>query len=381
VTDGLDLETKDHAKCGSKMVKAAAVKCQGLLGAESKYQKSRTKPTAADKRSKDTAKVRAKFTKAFDKAKGSCPTTATTDAIEGRVDAIVDRVVHDTLNSAAAGDGAYITIAGVPTTYEGRTYTPVCIDGSPYKFFARRGTVNKLVMYYQGGGACWEQSTCSLKTCDQTVGDGDNPANANSGFADLTNPANPFRDWNVVFVSYCTGDIHFGNAFQNYTFNNTFVPIHHRGFVNAQVVEKWAREHFVAPDELFITGSSAGAYGAIFNSAYLMTRTWPAARAFVLGDAGNGVITDEFLQGPLNNWNFDAHLPRFVPALDQPLTDLQFGEVYPAAADFFPNARFAQYTTAFDGGLGGQTSFYQVMLHPTDIAAWQRWWEASCVHV
>jgi hypothetical protein len=144
------------------------------------------------------------------------------------------------------------------------------------------------------------------------------------------------------------------------------------------VVEKWAREHFVAPDDLFITGSSAGAYGAIFNSSYLMSRTWPAARAFVLADAGNGVITDDFLHGPLSNWNFDPHIPRFIPALDKPFDQITSADIWPAGAGYFPNARFAQYTATFDGGGGGQTQFYQVMLNPTNIAAWTRWWEASC---
>ena len=36
--------------------------------------------------------------------------------------------------------------------------------------------------------------------------------------------------------------------------------------MNAQVVEKWAREHFVTPEQVFVTGSSAGAYGAIASS-------------------------------------------------------------------------------------------------------------------
>jgi hypothetical protein len=237
-------------------------------------------------------------------------------------------------------------------------------------------------MYYQGGGACWNYATCSTALSlfdDDVIPSQDDPSLVTTGLANFSNPANPFKDWNVVFVSYCTGDIHFGDAFVNYTLPNAQdIPIHHRGWINSQVVEKWAREHFVAPDDVFITGSSAGAYGAVFNSSYLLSRTWPAARGFVLGDAGNGVITDDFLHGPLNNWNIDGHLPRFIPELDKPFSELTFGDVYPAGAKYFPNARFAQYTSAYDGGGGGQTQFYQVMLNPGNISAWVRWWEASC---
>src|SRR5262249_60953524 len=105
---------------------------------------------------------------------GACPTTATAESAQAQVDAASEGILFDLVASPAAGDGGFITIDGVKTTYEGRDFDPKCVDGSPYKFFARRGTVNKLVMYYQGGGACWEQTTCSLHTCDQSVDDSDN---------------------------------------------------------------------------------------------------------------------------------------------------------------------------------------------------------------
>ena len=98
-----------------------------------------------------------------------------------------------------------------------------------------------------------------------------------------------------------------------------------------------------------------------------MSRTYPAARAFVLGDAGNGVITDDFLHNELAHWNFDPHMPRFIPALDKPFSEIKSEDIWPAGAEYFTNARFAQYTSAFDGGGGGQTQFYQVMLNPTNV--------------
>ena len=381
VNAGLDLGTKDDAKCGSKIVKAAALKCQGLLLAESTYQKQRTKTGAAAKRDAVVGKVKAKFASAFARAKGTtCSTSATATDIEDRVDAIVDRIVRDTLTSAQAGTGPYISIAGVPTTYEGRTFTPVCMDGSPYRFFARRGTVNKLVVYYQGGGACWEQLTCSIPVCDKDVTDDDNPNGASSGFADLSNPANPFRDWNAVFVSYCSCDIHFGDAAQDYSNTNPANPIHveHRGYQNSKVVEKWAREHFLAPEEIFVTGSSAGAYGAWFN-APLLHKVWPSAHFNVLADAGNGVVTQQFLEQYFPNWNFEANLPPDIPELKQVLDD---GEGIPGYTEVitekFPNTNWAHYATAFDGGLGGQTGFYNIMLNDNDVTAALTWWNGSC---
>jgi hypothetical protein len=381
VNTGLDLGTKDNAKCGSRIVKAAALKCQALLGAEGIYQKQRTKTGAAAKRTASVEKIKAKFATAFAKAKGSsCPTSATATDIEDRVDAIVDRIVRDTLTSAAAGTGPYVSIAGVPTTYNNEQLNPVCMNGSPYRFFARRGTVNKLVVYYQGGGACWEQLTCTLPACDTSVTDGDNPNRASSGFADLSNPANPFRDWNAVFVSYCSCDIHFGDAARDYTNFDPAHPLHveHRGYQNSKVVEKWAREHFLAPEEIFVTGSSAGAYGAWFN-APLLHRVWPSAHFNVLADAGNGVVTQQFLETYFPTWDFEKHLPPDIPELK---TVLDNGEGIPGYTEViartFPNTNWAHYTTAFDGGSGGQTGFYNIMLHNNDPVAALSWWEGSC---
>src|SRR5262249_31745869 len=198
--------------------------------------------------------------------------------LEDQVDAISTRITRDILASPEAGDGAFVGVAAGPTTYQGVQLNPTCLNGTPYKFWARRGTVNKLLVYYQGGGACWEQITCTLPACDTSVGDDDDPSRVHTGFGDVANPANPFRDWSVVFVSYCSCDIHFGDASQDYANFDPAHPKHveHRGYENARVVEKWAREHFLAPDTVFVAGSSAGAYGAWFN-APLHEKVWPSA--------------------------------------------------------------------------------------------------------
>jgi hypothetical protein len=273
-------------------------------------------------------------------------------------------------------DTAFQVISPVgPIEYEGRTLNPMCMDGSPYHFFAKRGSVNKLLMYYQGGGACWEQLTCSLPACDTNVDPdgGDNPNNRASGFGDLSNPHNPFRDWHIVFVAYCSCDVHFGDAAQDY-------PLHveHRGYDNARAAEKWAREHFPDPEEVFVTGSSAGAYGAFFHAPLLQDDAFPSAVFTVLGDAGNGVITQDFLERYFPNWNFLGNLPTDIPGL---LEVFENGSGIPGYTELmahrYPATNWAHYTTAYDGGPGGQTGFYNLMLEDNPAAA-LTWWEGSC---
>ncbi len=282
----------------------------------------------------------------------------------------------DDATQAIAPDEAFRTISPVgPIEYEGQQLSPQCMDGSPYHFFVRRGSVNKVLMYYQGGGACWEQLTCSVPVCDDNVNPegGDNPNNRSSGFGDYNNPNNPFRDWHIVFVSYCSCDIHFGDAAQDY-------PLHveHRGYQNARVAEKWARENFPNPDEVFVTGSSAGAYGALFHGP-LLHNAWPNAKFSILADAGNGVITDSFLQLNFPNWNFVGNLPPDIPELEQVLNDGEGMVGYmDVVTDRFPDTAWGNYSTAFDGGTGGQTGFYNVMLNDNDPLDAVTWWEGSC---
>src|SRR5262245_44086283 len=375
VNEGLDLSDKKEAKCGRMLLAAAARKCTRLLGLESNWVRNLAKDPQGVKRANGRNNVTEQFTNTFNRQRRlGCPTAATADGLETLVDGLVTDVVTKTTISPNVSDTSFTTISPTGTTpYLGKNLTPVCMNGTPYEFFVKRGSVNKLLIYYQGGGACWDSLTCSIPTCDNSVVPGDNPQNANTGFANQSDPRNPFRDWNVVFVSYCGCDVHFGDAAQDYP-----PHVEHRGYDNSRIVEKWAREHFVNPDQIFVTGSSAGAYGAWFN-APLHEFVWPASRFQVLADAGNGVITPDFLQNEFNNWDFRRNVPNTIPgvveSLDEGTGIVGFTQ---AVTSFFPATRWAQYATAFDGGSGGQTGFYNIMLNNNNPAAALTWWNGSC---
>jgi hypothetical protein len=383
VNGGLNVGDEDDANCGAALLGAAADRCAAVLAAESRHVGDLVGDRDGSRRDADTAAAGAAFSAEWTATTAAgCATTATEAGVAALVDTAAARLVLDTIVAPGVTAGTYTTISPTGSIeYLGKTLTPVCMDGSPYHFFVRRGTVNKLVMYYQGGGACWEGLTCALPTCDSSVEPtgSDNPNDFSSGFADLDNPANPFRDWHSVIVSYCSCDIHFGDAARDYETGNP-QPLHveHRGFHNAGVAEKWAREHFVNPEQVFVTGSSAGAYGAWFNAVPLQ-RAWPASRFDVVADAGNGVITEGFLTGPFANWDFTRNLPDDIPGVRESIEDRTGIVGYTEAVTrFFPDTDWAHYTTAFDGGGGGQTGFYNIMLHDNFPLAALTWWEASC---
>jgi hypothetical protein len=380
INSGLDLADRGDANCGADLVKAAALKIHSFLLAEGKHTKQVPAGGDAAKREEEQARASEKFSAAW--ARAACPTDADEGDIEGRLDALSRDVVFHTVVAPQLDDSEFQPVSPTgPIEYEGRTLDPRCgFDDDPdYHFFVKRGSVNKVVMYYQGGGACWENLTCSIPVCkDGADPVSDDPDNFSGGFGDVSNPDNPFKDWNVVFVTYCTCDIHFGDVDQTYT--GLFPPINvsHRGFQNAKVAEKFARENFLNPDVVFVTGSSAGGYGALFHGP-LLHDVWPLAEFKVLGDASNGVITPGFLQNEFNNWNFTANLPDDVPGVIDSITSGEGMVAFiDAVADYYPETTWANYTTAYDGGTGGQTGFYNVMLNNNNPAAALSWWQGSC---
>jgi len=385
---GLDLDRHSRKRCESRLVKAAAEACEELLEAESDHLLDRSEDRLREQLRADRRAALSDFEEAWNKVdRQQCEILTDRDEIEGLLQQLVSDVVHVASVSPSVSTDWEMVVPDDAVEYRGRTLEPTCSDGSPWVFFVRRGSVNKLIVNYQGGGACWNGPTCLGvpelgidPTFKQTAGASDNPAGWSSGLADLSNPANPFADWNAIFVPYCTGDVHWGDAVVEHVLPAPLVgsgTIHHKGFVNAQVAEKWAREHFVHPDEVFVTGSSAGAYGAIMNSLYLQEFAYPSARFEVLGDAGNGVVTQDFLEDHISKWGIEANLPAWIPGLNVPITELNMADLYVEAAGTYPQNRFATYTTAYDGGEGGQTGFYHVMT-TDNVILWLRWWESSC---
>jgi hypothetical protein len=349
---------------------SAAGYAAGAIKARGKYIKDPVKDPGKAKMTASIAKATAKYL-TDTMANATVVTAATT----------LENDLWVGTTTAPNYPTAFQSISPVgPITYGKKELNPGCVHGDPYMYWARKGTSNNLLMYYQGGGACWNDLTCFVaNTCKKTATLADNPDLAGVGFADYDNPENPFSDWNVVFVSYCSCDVHWGEA--NDKVYGVQDPVDHLGRVNAAVAEKFAREHFLDPDRVVATGSSAGSYGAIMNSYYLMKEVWPNADYAVLGDAGVGVITQDFLDKYIDNWNITANFPEDLEGVALPVQNLSLVDLIDGLAGKFPAARFANYDASYDGGGGSQCQFFQAMNHPTGTllaSEGQKWWERCC---
>lgn len=246
-----------------------------------------------------------------------------------------------------------------------------------YSFFVKGGIKDNLVIYFEGGGACWDSMNCLYApTYTQEVNvTADDLNNYTSGIFDTDNPNNPFNGWYYVFIPYCTGDIHWGAADTVYQDYLDQIPgvnswtIHHRGFVNFQVVLKWVTDNFLWPRKIFVTGSSAGGYGAIMAFPYIK-QAFPFSRVYVLGDAANGVIGEDFQKSSIYNWNIQ--IPTWIPGFENGYTpDITMEDVYVDIAHYYPFSKLAQFSSAWDWN---QTFFYYVMLDLYNPGNWQTGW-------
>lgn len=250
----------------------------------------------------------------------------------------------------------------------------ICADGSPYAFFVHPGTVNKVVVDFEGGGACWSDGTCGLSGPFQANLDASSSARYREetpvGLYDRDNPDNPVADWHHVFVSYCTADVHLGDSEQVYDTAQGERTIQHRGQRNVAAVLGWLEESFSAPEAVFVTGCSAGGYGAALYTSQL-AELYPEARVTQLGDCGAGIIPEGFAEDGLERWNIAEVLPEGVD-LSAGVPATFMADAYIAIGEQHPNVRLAQYNSALDGI---QIDFYARMIgaDPRDPAVAEAW--------
>ena len=290
VNAGLDLGTR-HDASAVPAPPGGRRKCARLLGAERGLGAQPREGSERRKRARrGRARAAATFTDAFDRQRRKgCPTGATATGSKTQVDGLVAGVVteHDRV-AQRRRHAVHDDLADRHDEYSGKTSPRTASTGTPYHFFVKRGSVNKLLMYYQGGGACWDALTCCVPGLrHDRRRRGDNPQHATTGFADLERPAQsvPGLEHRLRVVLQLRRPLRRRRA-------GLRDPLHveHRGYQNSRIAEKWAREHFVEPGGGLRHRLERRRLRRLVQRAAAQ-RVWPASQFQVLADAGNGVIT------------------------------------------------------------------------------------------
>ena len=195
------------------------------------------------------------------------------------------------------------------------TWVPIpeakCRDGSETGFAIRaKPDSKKLMIYLQGGGACFNQATCfaNPQNFDFASWKG---SQSSGGILSNTNAANPVKDWNAVFFPYCSGDI-FGGSAESGDVPSGPQDQRFTGVGNVLASLKRIVPTFPNVDQVLLTGSSAGGFGAAISYERVAKAFCPRPVAMI-DDAGP-VMSDTYLAPCLQKrfrdvWNLNAGLP------------------------------------------------------------------------
>ena len=127
-------------------------------------------------------------------------------------------------------------------------------DGSEWHGIFRKGTENKVVVYFFGGGVSITPETseggkefyATNMTAQDFVAQGGIGSNAEG---------NPFKDWSFIVIPYATGDFHAGTGI--YEGKKT---VYHTGYSNYSAYIEQIKPYVGKPDTLLVTGFSAGGF-------------------------------------------------------------------------------------------------------------------------
>jgi hypothetical protein len=189
----------------------------------------------------------------------------------------------------------------------------LCRDGSSTGLWLRRGTTDKLVIFFDGGGACFNPLTCANNLASYDHSEHGPPSS--SGIFTEDSAVNPVGDWHIIFVPYCTGDVHAGDrpdqVVDGVDGTQQFVGYRNGAEFLERIVPTWPHLSHV-----LVTGSSAGGFGAGVQYDRIV-RAFPKAKVTLLDDSGPplppGVLAPCLQQRWADLWGFEDVMPKGCP--------------------------------------------------------------------
>ncbi len=229
-----------------------------------------------------------------------------------------------------------------------------CGDGSPTGIGVYPGS-SDLLVFLDGGGACWDWQTCfgplrnlSIITAGPFGRDQFLFRQAFSGGSvlDPAAPSNPFAGWTMVFVPYCTGDVHAGDQPTVYTSpDGQAMTFHHVGHSNVVAALTRLVATYPAPSRLVVAGSSAGGFGSFIDYPTFRA-AWPDAPSWLVDDSGPAVegLDPQRTGAWAEAWHLADSTGAWCPDC---LADLS--AAYPALSAQYPADRMALLSYVNDG--------------------------------
>ncbi|MEH6592344.1 MAG: pectin acetylesterase-family hydrolase [Halioglobus sp.] len=179
---------------------------------------------------------------------------------------------------------------------------PLCLDGSEYRMATLNADSEDLVIFLQGGGACWS-GLCAASTSAP----GGIPQ---SGILDPNRDDNPVKNWNVAYFPYCDGGLH-GSDRDSDTDGSGDADRFQRGLHNLSAGLDVTVANFPSPRRVVLMGASAGGLGTSL-ALPLVRKMYPDVPIDVVNDSGVGIGRPDqpaFRELLITDWNLGAFFP------------------------------------------------------------------------
>ena len=168
-----------------------------------------------------------------------------------------------------------------------------------------------LLVIMAGGGACWNRANCIDDPEASHINEDYTRSIFNSelgtirmlSWDDRSAALNPFRNATIVYVPYCTGDLHAGDAEQVYDPAMPRRVTHHRGGRNMELFLGAMSAAWPSLAQIRVVGFSAGGYGTQLNWGRF-AEAWPRAQLSLLADCAPMVELNPTLYQEIRaRWN------------------------------------------------------------------------------
>jgi cysteine-rich repeat protein len=241
-----------------------------------------------------------------------------------------------------------------------------CNDGTPAGFSVNYNpSSTKLAIYLEGGGACFNSF------CDSLFTRGPNQPGT-GGIFDRSKADNPLKDWTWVYIPYCSGDVYGGE-------NEMMLAGKTRYFYGYSNITAFLQR--IVPsfdvDQVLLTGSSAGGFGAAVNYAQTQ-RAYDTTPVALLDDSGPPMTGDVFppcLQALWKTtWGLEKTMVKECGA-DCANSDTFISDTFAHVRKTFPNMRAALFSSTGDqtirtfAGYGWSGGYNMCKDTPTAVSA------------
>ena len=228
----------------------------------------------------------------------------------------------------------------------------------------------KLVVFLDGGGACFNGLTCNQNPDSYSKEDFLKGIVSNKSLLiNRSSNENQFKDWNLVFVPYATGDVHSGTNSSGNVPNNGPKNQNMVGFNNFTIVLEDLKDYFDSNGtitELVFMGSSAGGYGVLSNTFQLTDILAKNIPTTVIVDAAP-VFMDKSILSPClfdiwnsdSLWNINSAYPQDLDETVQNDYDFDIQKLYEYLSLKLPNVNFGLLSYFGDSVIRSFYSFGQ----------------------